>query len=402
MQDADRKEGVLHFQSIMSGAMKRLALAFFTSFLLSLAYGATLYVNSSFLDGFYHEKYLGPLYLAAAGLNLAFFFAAPKLLRLARKETLLIVFLLATGLGTLGMGLASGWLVAGASFVLAGSCLLMAYYFLDIAIEELSSDKHTGAIRGLYFTFINGGIALGPLMVSLIVKGDALRPIFYVSSLILLIALVSAFLQRLEPAYSIHPKYHQSLKLPIRAWWRMRNIRAVTLTRLMLEIFFALMVIYVPIYLHDKIGFAWSELGLIFTVMLIPFVVLEWPAGEAADRWWGEKEIMSVGFFLMGSMTLIMPFLGHSFAYWLVVLLVSRVGASLVEITTESYFFKKISAEDVGTLSIFRLTRPVSLILGTVLAAAIMPFYSYLGIFVIIAALVFWGMIEALFLHDTK
>ncbi len=382
--------------------MIRFLLVFITSTLLSLAYGATLYVNSSFLGHFFSEKYFGLIYLLTAGLNVAFFFAAPGLLRRFRKEILLLASLLITGLGTLGMALATDSLSAGTAFVLSGGCLFMCYYFLDISLEELSSNAHTGAIRGLYWTFLNGGIALGPLLLALTVKGDALEPIYSASAFIMLLAVVFAFFRLREPVQALHHKYHRSVSLPFRAWWRLRNIRAVTLSRAALEIFFALMTIYTPLYLHENLGFPWSELGLIFTVMLIPFVVLEWPAGEAADRWWGEKEIMTIGFFLMGTALLFMPFLGHSFSYWMVVLLISRVGASLVEITTESYFFKKISADDIGFLGVFRLTRPLCIILGAVLGTLILPHYSFAGVFFVTALIVFWGMWESLHLHDTK
>ena len=135
--------------------------------------------------------------------------------------------------------------------------------------------------------------------------------------------------------------------------------------------------------------------------MLLPFVVLEWPAGELADRFWGEKEMMSVGFFLMGIALLTMPFIPKAFVIWMLILLLSRIGASLVEITTESYFFKKIDAKDTGILAIFRLLRPVGIIFGAGISAASLQFFTLEKIFFILAVVVFFGMREALYLRDT-
>jgi predicted MFS family arabinose efflux permease len=291
-------------------------------------------------------------------------------------------------------------LSAAVSFVAYTSFLFMIYYFLDIFLEEITPGKSTGSIRGIYYAFINGGIALGPLLVSILSRGELLKPVYYVATATLVIpSVIAAFMLWRGPERLWHPE--KRLALPFKALWHKRSVRAVTLARFVLESFFAIMVIYAPLYLHDNMGFDWSELGIIFTVMLLPFVILEWPAGEAADRWWGEKEMMTLGFFLSGSMLLIMPFLGRSFSAWLLVLLFSRIGACLIEITTESYFFKKIDASETGFLAIFRATRPLAFIFGAAVGALTIGVFSFEKIFFVTAIIVFFGMKESLYLKDT-
>lgn len=377
------------------------ALIFLTSFLISFSYGTTLYVNSAFLGQFFTPVIMSALFAFSALGNIILFFTAQRLLRTYRKEILLILFVAVSGLGTLGLALGHSATAIGASFLVAGAFSSMGYYLLDICLEELSDNGRTGAIRGLYWTFLNGGIALGPLLVALLAKDDELRPVFIAGALLLLGAAISAIFQSLGPRQAIRHKYRQPLSLPFHAWWAKRNVRAVTFVKVALEFFFTIMTIYAPIYLHKELGFAWSELGIIFTVMLLPFVLLEWPAGEVADHWWGEKEIMSIGLFLIGTMLLFMPFMGKSFAYWLVVLLISRIGAALVEITTESYFFKKISAEDTGLIAIFRLTRPTSFILGTIAGATAWGVLPFQALFFVVAFAIFFAMKESLHLKDT-
>ena len=55
---------------------------------------------------------------------------------------------------------------------------------------------------------------------------------------------------------------------------------------------YAWMVIYTPLHMLD-LGFTWEEIGQIFTIMLIPFVLVEYPAGWLADKYIGETEMMS-------------------------------------------------------------------------------------------------------------
>ena len=198
-----------------------------------------------------------------------------------------------------------------------------------------------------------------------------------------------------------HGLHHRHALLPFRLWWRTKSVRRVTLTKLVLEIFFAIMVIYTPIYLHSNLGFEWSELGVMFTIVLLPFVILEWPAGLLADRFFGEKEMMSVGFVLMGGALLIMPYLGPVFLIWTLVLLLSRVGASLVEVMSESYFFKHVDGQDTRLISIYRLARPVGIVIGSALGAVVLNLVSFQTIFLVLAIIALFGLKESLTLKDT-
>ncbi|MDO8424124.1 MAG: hypothetical protein Q7S54_00750 [bacterium] len=380
--------------------MLRLLPIFLISFLLSIHSGALLYINSTFLGRFFGTGMVSLLFLAAAVFNIGLFLIAPRLLKYFGKSLLLLFFLFITGGATLGLANAATPSNAAFLFLIYGSFLFMNYYFLDIFLEELTNNAHTGEIRGLYFTFINAGIALGPLVVALFSRGDSLVLVYLAASLLLVPPIFIAL-------FSFKPKRSEtapvkSLNLPFKEWLKNDGVRRTTLARVVLETFFGIMVIYTPIYLHGVLGFGWAELGIIFTVALLPFVFLEWPAGELADRLWGEKEIMSIGFFITGMSLLIMPFLGKSFAAWMLILLLSRVGASLIEITTESYFFKQIDASQAGLLGIFRLARPASYIFAVVVATLSLQFFSMEKLFFILAVIVFLGLRESLYLKDTR
>lgn len=136
--------------------------------------------------------------------------------------------------------------------------------------------------------------------------------------------------------------------------------------------------------------------------MLLPFVLFEWPVGKLADTKYGEKEIMSLGFFLMGLALIFMPFLGHTVVYWTMVLFLSRVGASFVEVTTESYFFKHVDSRDIGFINIYRLVRPIALILAPIIGVLAINVFSFTASFLVIAIIVFWGLKQSLHLKDTR
>jgi predicted MFS family arabinose efflux permease len=246
----------------------------------------------------------------------------------------------------------------------------------------------------------NTAIAAAPLLVAFLTPDSDFTLLYFASTLILIPTLfvVLFSFKKLESGVV---RAKQSL-FEFKLWLKSKNIRRVTNARFILEVFYTIMVIYTPIYLSRNIGFSWTEIGFIFAVMLLPFVLFELPAGELADHWCGEKEIMTIGFFIMGMSLLVMPFLSKDIFAWMVVLFISRVGASFVEVTSESFFFKHVWKSDTGLISIFRLTRPISVILGSLVGAVCLLFLPFKALFLVLAILVFFGTQTSALLKDTR
>ncbi len=379
--------------------MLRLLPIFFITLLLSLNYGAVIYINSTFLGEFFTSGGVTALFLSSYALNIGFFLITPKLLKHFGKERLFLTFLLICILGIGGLSFSSVPWIIGAAFIAYQGFLFLVYWCIDIFLEENTPDQYTGELRGIHYTFINVGVASGAFLVTLVSDGISLRPVYWMSLTMFIIPLIFA-IQRFGQRKA-EVVVTEKLELPFRKWWGNRSIRAISLSRLTLEIFYGIMIIYTPLYLHGELGFNWQELGFIFSIALLPFIFLEWPAGEMADRFWGEKEMLAIGLFITGVTLLVMPFLGSVFLSWLMILFLSRVGASLVEIMTETYFFKKIDATNTDFLSIFRLMRPTGLIIGAGVGALVIHLVSYPAIFFALAIIVFLGLRESLYIKDT-
>jgi MFS family permease len=136
--------------------------------------------------------------------------------------------------------------------------------------------------------------------------------------------------------------------------------------------------------------------------MLLPFILIEIPAGKIADRWIGEKELLLAGFIIMALSTMVIPFIGTaSFILWTTILFVTRIGASLVEIMTESYFFKHVKGDDANIISFFRMTRPLAYIAGPIAAIIALQFFPFQYIFLVLGIIMFLGLKYSLALKDT-
>lgn len=378
--------------------MLRLVVIFISVFFFSLHFAATLYINSSFLEHFFPLQSIGFWYILGALSSIYLFFKAPKLLRWLGLRRFLFVFLFLTFLATIGAAYATTPVDAALFFILYAAAAPMVYFGLDLGLEEISSNKKTGELRGVYLTLLNIAIATGPLFITIMEPENKFKA-FYIAAAVILVPLWVFIYFFLWPK-SRHTDY-ENHRLPFRLWWRRSSVRRVTFARFVLELFFAFMVIYVPIYLHSTIGFGWAEIGVVFSIMLLPFILFEWPAGLLADRRYGEKEIMTLGFAITFLSLIFMPYLGSSLLLWTVALFISRVGAAFIEITTETYFFKKINVDDTGLLSIFRLARPVGLIVGAILGSLILSSLAFSSIFIVLAMIVLLGFLQSLYLKDT-
>jgi predicted MFS family arabinose efflux permease len=175
------------------------------------------------------------------------------------------------------------------------------------------------------------------------------------------------------------------------------------IAQFLLQFFFTWAVIYFPLYFSTIANLNWDDIGLIIAVGLLAFVIFEYPIGLMADRHWGEKEMMAVGF-------VILALCSSSFVYlttatvttFMIVMFLSRVGASLVEVTTESYFFKQVSSKNSNIISLFRLMRPLGNLLGALGGTLALVFFPLSFIFVLLGLLMVVGIFITLRLTDTK
>ena len=86
----------------------------------------------------------------------------------------------------------------------------------------------------------------------------------------------------------------------------------------------------------------------------------------------------------------------------MILLFLTRVGASLVETTTESFFFKHTRGTDAHIISFFRITRPLSYVIGALLGSLVLLYLPFHMIFIVLALLMIPGFYFVLALNDTK
>jgi MFS family permease len=370
------------------------------AFFVALSTAIPAYINSTFLTSVATERWVGLIYTLGALLAIISFAAIPSILRKSGnyRTTMLLTLL---GIATLA-GLA---FPASAPFIIALFLIYQVIYRLlsfntDVLLESFSPDKITGGIRGAYLTANNIAWVIAPIIAGFILGETGYWRVYIVAAFILLISIpifIKNFKRYKDPIYNRVP-FWKTLK----TIYRRKNLYKVFAAYLVLRLFFAWMVIYTPIYLHVHIGFPWSTIGIIFTIMLLPYVLLEFPLGKIADSTLGEKEIMSVGFVVLAISSATLAFIASTAIWvWALALFTTRVGASMVEIMGETYFFKKIDGADSDMVSFFRMTGPLSYVIAPLLASILLAFVDFRFLFLALGILMLWGLRYSLSLKDT-
>lgn len=362
----------------------------------------TAYSSSTYMEQFISPEGVGLLYALGSALSILLFLTlAPILTRLGNTRTTILFMMFAiTALVCLGLQIAP--LVA---FVLFMALNPLLYFSIDIFSENtIGEDEHeTGSKRGLTLTLMSLAAVLAPLTMGLLVGESSERlayPYFVAAGIgsIFIGILFVRFRGFTDPHYPF-----VRLKAVFQSFIHNRNIRGVIGAQFLLQFFFAWVVIYFPLYLATELGFEWSTIGNIIAVGLIAYVLFEYPVGVVADRYIGEKEMMALGFVIIALSSASISFLaGASVAAWMTVMFVSRIGASLVEVTSESYFFKQVHSGDAQLISLFRLTRPLANLTGAIAGSAALALLPFELMFVVLAFIMVPGIILATSIIDTK
>lgn len=365
---------------------------FLAGFFLAVHYATVAYVNSSLLENIVGKNWLNIVYIVGSILSVLALFLAPKLFRKFGSKSSLLLFVLLEIIAIFGIGSINFGILIVLLFLLHHTFVPSLYFSLDVNLErQISIEGTTGLKRGIFLTIQNIAWVVSPIALSFFISEGIFDRVYYISgiSLIFLFGTTLALFENTKKA----DEKEADIFLTIKNLKKERDLRAVIFSHFILNLFYSWMIIYLPLMLVKEIGFDWSQIGILFTLMLLPFLIFQLPAGILADKKIGEKELLIAGIIITSLSTVSISFFNQPiFWMWAIILFSTRVGASIFEISSESYFFKHVKEDDTGIISLFRALRPISFIVAPILALPIIYFISYQTSFYFLGILVFLGL----------
>jgi MFS family permease len=351
---------------------------FVGNFFFSMFAALTIYVMLPYLATYMPQTYTG-LIVAVGGLIAVVCFPfLPRLVARYGAQELALVFAVIEMISLLALAVAPGAIAGSLLVIVTIAVLPFISYELDILLEAAITDPATiGRTRTLFLTAWNFGALAAPLLLGALLDSTNAYHRVFIAAAALLVPFVVLFAARSLPK-GLAPKLsHMQDTLVCIA--RDPDLGAVTFAHFLLYLFYIWAPLYVPFYLHSVLGIEWSVLGWMFAIMLIPYALIEYPAGWIADRYLGDKEMMFVGFILagVGLMSLSVLSSDSSLSLILAILVSSRIGAALIESMTEGHFFRRVTEQDVNSISVFRGIWPLANVIGPIVGSLLLYYGDY-------------------------
>ncbi len=279
-------------------------------------------------------------------------------------------------------------------------CNNLLWSVMDVLVENFSTDQVSGRVRGLYLTVMNAGLLLAPILSTKTLAFAGYPGIFTALG----IGYVFVFVMAL-----IGLRNHRTARLPkiaftetVRKVVKRKNVLLIYGVSWTLEFFYSIMIVYMPILLLSQ-GFDWEKIGFIFTVMLIPFVLVQYPLGIMADKKWGEKELLFIALVVLGVSTAVAGFTRSTdIVFWAGLLFVTRFGAAALEVLRDSYFYKQIGPTDTDIVAFFRSARPIAAISAAGISLLFLSIFTVHSLFYLVGALALAACFAVFSLEDTK
>ncbi len=384
-------------------------IGFWTIYLLSTLYIfhslLVAYINSTYMEQFLRPSVVSAFFTIGSAFSaVAFIFFTPLLRRYGNNRLTIYIALLDI-LSLIALGTSQNVYIAVSAFLLFLTVNPILFLNIDIYAESLigNNEGDTGKKRGLTLTLMSAASLLSPLaMAAIVALTDDLMYVYLAAAGCFVIFVL--FIQFYYKGF-VDPHYKE---IPYRATllraFQIRDVRNVCFAHFLLQMFFTWMIIYVPLYLVTELGYDWEAVGSILAVAMAAYVIFEYPVGLVADRYWGEQELMALGFLILAVSSSWIGFMTASatIVAWMIVMFISRVGAALVETTTESYFFKHTSGDDADLINVFRLLRPIASVFGALIGSICLTVFPFSFMFFILGFLMIPGLFFTMMLTDTR
>ncbi len=376
-------------------------LIYFVAFLFTLHLTPSVYVISNFITKFIDESKVGFIYSIGSLLTIsAFVVLRSILIKYGNFKTFIATLFIEIFVLSILLIPNLDPRIAISAIIVSLLVQATSYLHLDIFISHYSTIKDTGTVRGAFLTSQNIAYVIGPLLAGLMLRDQEFWKVFLfgITMLIPTIILSLKYLKNFkDPIYRKTEFVITGIKI-----LKNKDLYNVVAVNGLLKIFYTWMVIYAPIFLTIHIGFTLGETASIIGMALIAFLIFTNPLGYISDKILGEKEILIAGFGIISIATMTISFVDiKNFWLWVLILFMTRVGASMIEIMSETYFFKKIDEEDLNMISFFRTLRPIISLFFPVLASGLLIFIDIKYLFLILGIFMLYGIKYSLAIKDT-
>jgi MFS family permease len=382
---------------------KLLLATYAMTFLYALHYAIPLYATSSYLHTFFNSSIVSAIYVIGSILALIASLSISKSIKQFHRYEFTFVIALAELFVVALFGHSENHYLLPIFFIIHFILQILLFISLNVFIESFSAHAKIGSIRGLFLAILNLGIFVSPLIGGVILSVFSFSMLYTISALTLVpyLYFLHTYLHHIkEPAYHTVNVFKAATQA-----FKNKNIRAAIIAELVVQSFYAVMIIYSPLYL-TALGIPLTTyLTIILPIALVPLVILPYELGMLADKKYGEKEMLIIGLLILTLTTFITVILTtKDIRVWTLLFVASRIGASFVETMAFSYYFKKVDIRDPSLTALFINMHGMGTLLVSLVGVIVAPFLGERPqlMFIILGCAILWSISYVLPMKNTK
>jgi len=268
-----------------------------------------------------------------------------------------------------------------------------------IIVKDKSADKELTKNEGLMYTFVNVAWVVGPLIAGYASNLFGVNKVFILSAVFILIALIFFKLSKIKDP-NTKKKLDKNLIKNFIDFFKNKDRTKSYFLRGGVSLWWALIYVFIPLYIiRNDLGTIW--VGYFLFAVAVPLILFGYHFSKLATKI-GFRKIFKIGFLIPAVIVLSCFFIPNVYVV-LGLLALASVGLSMLEATTEAYFFDITKdKEESRFYGPYNTTSEVNGFVGKIIASTLLIFLPFRFIFILFSILMFTFFILSFKIKNAK
>jgi MFS family permease len=302
------------------------------------------------MDIFHNSSYVGIYNSLSYGFVMLLALLTGEFFRRFTKTRIFYASMLVTGIIAFMMAFSIKPITFIVLDQLAWLPWLLIAYSIPLFLSDFSKGVGMERLSGRYYTWLNLGAAIAPLVAMFFAEQFGNRSAYFVVSFVMFSGLLYFNSYRLvsedKPIKKLVPRRTlRSMLNNIRVYFKRAALAKAYLINCGYYGLSIIAKIYVPIIVVEQQGFSKGTLGILLALGIVPFVLLAGPVTAAAKKF-GKKPVIATGFVLYAVAAVAAMFVGGYSLLGIFVLY--NVGLAFIEPVRDLLFFEAASKKDAS------------------------------------------------------
>lgn len=341
-----------------------------------------------YLESFVHNAssvgFLTTLFIGVGILS--YFLLIPVIEKRSKSRLLFAAFLIFLVSYLIFSIYSNFYLVVFLGIVLAIAVSLRVTVF-GIIVRDKTKTKEVSKNEGLIYTLLNLAWLIGPLIAGYLAQKYGFKPVFLIAAITIFLSMLLFKFFKIKDHRNTKRTDHNIFKISIDFFKNKNRVKAYLVSGAV-NFWWALIYIYIPIRIVE-LGLGNFIVGVFLAGVIVPLVLFEYYFGKLVGKK-GFKKIFFLGFLILGFLSLLCFFLGNIY-FILAALVLASIGISMLEPTTEAYFFDIIKKEQRDKYyGPYNTAIDIGYLFGALSPALILLIFPFKAIFVFFAIIMFF------------